>query len=76
MEIPKKQGIDIREALLAFHREYYSANLMTLVIVGQESVDQLEAWAREFFSGVPNTNANKPTWSETGLPPAFLKVSI
>jgi hypothetical protein len=28
-------GIDTRSALLKFHEEYYSANIMSLVVVGK-----------------------------------------
>ncbi|MCX2983249.1 peptidase M16 [Halieaceae bacterium IMCC14734] len=44
----------IRESLLAFYDRYYSANLMTLVVLGQESLDELEAIVRPMFGAVPN----------------------
>jgi insulysin len=44
----------IREALLEFYDRYYSANLMSLVVLGQESLDELEAMVRSQFSAVPN----------------------
>lgn len=33
--IPKQQGINVREALLAFHEKFYSANLMSLCVLGR-----------------------------------------
>ena len=42
---PAEAGIDVREALARFHRERYSANLMTAVILGQEPLDTLQQWA-------------------------------
>lgn len=56
-DIPEESGIDVRSALLDFHKRYYSANRMKLVILGKESLDVLENWTREMFNGVKNTNA-------------------
>lgn len=33
--IPKEKGINVREELLKFHEKWYSANLMTLAVLGQ-----------------------------------------
>ena len=52
--------VSVRDKLIEFYRRHYSANLMTLAIVGNNSLDELEMWAREFFSAVPNHNAPKP----------------
>jgi secreted Zn-dependent insulinase-like peptidase len=46
----------IRPDLLAFYQRYYSANLMTLVVLGNESLDQLEAAVKTRFSAVVNRN--------------------
>lgn len=35
VEIPKAQGINVREELLKFHDKYYSANLMNLVVLSK-----------------------------------------
>ncbi len=42
-----------REELLAFHRNHYSADRMALALLGRAGLDQLEAWAREYFSAIP-----------------------
>lgn len=49
-----------RDALLQFHRQWYSANLMTLCVVGKQSLDQLQEWVQELFSDVPNSNCAPP----------------
>eukprot|EP00047_Mylnosiga_fluctuans_P018363 m.70194 g.70194 ORF g.70194 m.70194 type:complete len:850 (+) comp7579_c0_seq2:7-2556(+) len=54
---PQAAGIDVRQALLDFHARHYSSNMMSLVLIGRESLDQLQELAIEMFSGVPNTNA-------------------
>eukprot|EP01127_Copromyxa_protea_P015714 TRINITY_DN456_c0_g1_i2.p1 TRINITY_DN456_c0_g1~~TRINITY_DN456_c0_g1_i2.p1 ORF type:complete len:1114 (+),score=210.50 TRINITY_DN456_c0_g1_i2:848-4189(+) len=74
--LPKEKGLDVRKALLEFHQQYYSSNLMTLVIVGKEPVDTLEQWANEFFAKVPNKNAVKPSWTTIPLPSNYLKKYI
>lgn len=53
-EIPKSQGVDVREKLLEFYNRCYSANLMKLCILGREDLDTLSEWAFELFKDVPN----------------------
>lgn len=33
--IPKQKGINVRERLLEFHEKYYSANIMSLCVLGE-----------------------------------------
>lgn len=33
--IPKEKGISVRDALLEFHKKYYSSNIMGLSILGK-----------------------------------------
>lgn len=44
----------VRDDLLKFYEQHYSANTMTLVILGRESLPELQAMAEQFFSAVPN----------------------
>ncbi|GBP10042.1 Insulin-degrading enzyme [Eumeta japonica] len=32
---PKQRGVDVRQELLLFHRTWYSANIMTLIVLGK-----------------------------------------
>ena len=50
----------IRDIVIAFYEKYYSANLMSLVIYGKESIDELKIWAVELFSGVVNKDIEMP----------------
>ena len=50
----KQEGI--REALLNFHKTWYSSNLMKLCISANHSLEIMESWVREMFAGVPNKN--------------------
>ena len=34
-EIPAQENIDIRELLLEFHTNYYSANILKVVVLGR-----------------------------------------
>ena len=63
---PAEKGIDTRENLLSFHKEYYSANNMRLAVVGKEPLDTLQAWVTQRFEGVRNTE--RPVPSFEGMP--------
>ncbi|CAG2173523.1 unnamed protein product, partial [Oppiella nova] len=39
-EIPIAKGIDVRQELLSFHERWYSANIMSLVVLGKEGPKQ------------------------------------
>ncbi|KAJ3307410.1 Insulinase (Peptidase M16) [Kappamyces sp. JEL0829] len=57
---PKALGINVRDALLAFHAKYYSANIMKLVILGKEPLDTLKQWGREKFSAIETKGLDPP----------------
>jgi insulysin len=42
-----------QEELLTFYRNHYSADRMALALIGRATLDQLESWAREYFSAIP-----------------------
>ncbi|OUW62229.1 MAG: hypothetical protein CBD58_02135 [bacterium TMED198] len=43
-----------RRVLVDFYNRYYSSNIMCLSLLGSDSIEQLESWAREYFSEVEN----------------------
>lgn len=49
----------IRDELLRFYKEHYSANIMALAVVGKEPLPVLRQWVREKFSRVPNTGKSR-----------------
>ncbi|MDG1164712.1 MAG: insulinase family protein [Porticoccaceae bacterium] len=49
-------GRPVRDDLLAIYKKYYSANLMKLVVLGKESLDELEAMVVPRFEIVANNN--------------------
>lgn len=59
---PRERGVDIRGEFILFHSKHYSANLMKLVVLGRESLDELESWVGDLFAGVPNKNLPQNQW--------------
>jgi insulysin len=62
-------GGTTRDELLAFYRAHYSANQMTLAVVGKAGLDQLEQWARTYFSPIKNHNLKPIDYPSDYLPP-------
>ncbi|KAF1937421.1 putative metalloprotease [Clathrospora elynae] len=65
-EEPVSRGVDIRKRFIEFHEAHYSANCMKLVVLGRESLQELESWVQELFSDVPNKNRHRLRWD--GIP--------
>ncbi|CAG8979190.1 hypothetical protein HYALB_00000326 [Hymenoscyphus albidus] len=64
---PEARGVDVRQKFMDFHEKHYSANRMKLVILGRESLDELEEWAADLFAGVRNKDLPQNRW-ETEVP--------
>lgn len=75
-EEPRARGVDIRQELLKFHAEYYSANMMKLVVIGRESAEQLTRWVVEKFSSVPNKGNAAPQFPNSPLGPEQLGTQV
>ncbi len=60
-------GIE-RSEFMDFFDRHYSANQMALSMTGTASLDQMEAWAREYFSPIENKNVERITFAERFLP--------
>ncbi|XP_066956310.1 insulin-degrading enzyme [Macrobrachium rosenbergii] len=61
--LPKEKGINVRDHLLEFHNKWYSSNIMSLVVLGKESLDELQGMVIDLFSGVVNKNVTVPEWT-------------
>ncbi|KAI9781095.1 MAG: Insulinase (Peptidase M16) [Peltula sp. TS41687] len=61
---PKERGVEVRTEFMKFHEQSYSANLMKLVVLGRESLDDLESWVVELFSCIRNKHLPKNRWDE------------
>ncbi len=57
------------DELLAFYQTHYSAGNMTLAITGKASLDQLEQWARTYFSPIVNRHLTLAPLPADYLPP-------
>jgi secreted Zn-dependent insulinase-like peptidase len=69
-------GDDIREDLLAFHRQHYSANLMTLVVFGRQGLDELEAMVRPRFEGIEDRDSRARKTAPALFAPGRLPMEI
>ncbi|KAG8188554.1 hypothetical protein JTE90_007162 [Oedothorax gibbosus] len=61
---PKSKGVDIRDELLKFHENFYSSNIMGLVIYGKETLEELTDIVVPLFSSVINKNVKMPEWKD------------
>lgn len=55
-----RPGAPVRDELLKFYDAHYSANLMTLVVIGREPLDELQSMVAKRFADVPNKNRAAP----------------
>jgi insulysin len=55
----------VRDDLLQFYSDYYSADRMTLAVVAPQSIQQLESWVTEYFSAIPKRTTVKPNEIDT-----------
>ncbi|RLN98317.1 hypothetical protein BBJ28_00005129 [Nothophytophthora sp. Chile5] len=67
-EQPEQAGVNVREHILAFYERYYSANIMKLVVCGEDTLDELEQWVTASFSAIPNKQVAVPTFEACGPP--------
>lgn len=56
--------MDVRQKFMDFHAKHYSANRMKLVVLGRESLDELEEWAADLFAGVRNKELAQNRWED------------
>jgi insulysin len=54
--------------LRAFYNKYYSANVMSLCMLSNQSLDAMEAMAREKFSAIKNKNLTPPKFDPDFMP--------
>ncbi|KAK8154267.1 a-pheromone processing metallopeptidase Ste23 [Phyllosticta citribraziliensis] len=74
---PLARGVKIRDEFIKFYETHYSANRMKLVVLGRESLDELESWVSQMFSEVKNKNLPRNRWdSEQPLTEKELQTQI
>lgn len=62
--IPTKKNIDIRELLLRFHDEYYSADIMSVAVLSRETINELEKIVVPLFADVINKKVTVPVYKD------------
>ena len=67
--------VNVRERLLEWYREHYSANLMKLSMISTASLDELERLTLLEYSAIPNQNLTAPLFSVSPLTTNELDVS-
>ncbi len=63
---------DVRTDLVKFYRTHYSADQMGLVVLGNQSLDQLNAWVTAKFSAIPRRPIAKSTPTPAMFAPGTL----
>ncbi|XP_044152189.1 insulin-degrading enzyme isoform X2 [Bufo gargarizans] len=61
---PTQEGLDVRQELLKFHSTYYSSNLMSICVLGRETLDELTELLVKLFAEVENKNVPVPEFPE------------
>jgi len=61
---------------MSYHRSYYSANLMSVAVLGSETLDELQAVVEEMFLDVENRDVEAPIWTENPYGPNELQTRI
>ena len=64
------------KSLREFHKRYYSANIMKLILVGNESPRKLKRMAKKYFGSIKNTNASRDLIDAKAYLPENLKKNI
>ena len=81
---PAAAGIDVRAALLEHYKRFYSANLMTLSVLGRAPLDELERMVTgaavdagcgvaSDFGAVPDTRQHESAPLHVGAPPGWAR---
>ena len=59
---PKAKGVDPRAELLKFHAQHYSSNVMSVCMVGKESLEDLQQIAITRFGDVATNGRERYSW--------------
>ncbi|CAI4047023.1 hypothetical protein SKDZ_12G4150 [Saccharomyces kudriavzevii ZP591] len=74
--LPKENGQNVRDELLQFHNNFYSANLMKLCILGREDLDTLSDWTYNLFKDISNNDREIPHYAEPIMQSEYLQKII
>lgn len=57
-DLPLSKGVDVRQELVDFHDRHYRASAMQLVVLGRQSLDELQQMVVTSFSDVAPAKAS------------------
>lgn len=55
-----KEGSTLHDELLAFYQNYYSANMMKLVLISPQPLPEMQLLAQRFFADIENKDIDSP----------------
>jgi insulysin len=58
-KIPEREGINLLKEMKNYYSSHYSSNLMSLVIIGNATLSQLDEWAKKKFSPIKNNRIER-----------------
>ncbi|OCG68702.1 pitrilysin [Gilliamella sp. Imp1-6] len=71
-----KPSSKLQDALVTFHKDYYSSNIMVGVIYSNQSINKLAKLAQNTFGKIPNKNINAPIVDKPAITPNVLSKQI
>ncbi|MWN89484.1 pitrilysin [Gilliamella sp. Pra-s65] len=71
-----KENSKLQDALVNFHKDYYSANIMVGVMYSNQSINKLAKLAENSFGKIPNKNINAPIVDKPAITPNVLNKQI
>ncbi|GAA5870391.1 hypothetical protein JCM1840_004712 [Sporobolomyces johnsonii] len=75
-EEPKTRGENVRDRLLEWYGQHYSANLMKLAVLSSQSLDELTDIVISEYSNIPNANHEAPVFPVSPISPAEAQTEI
>ena len=71
-----RENHTVREKLIKFYENYYSASVMTLAVLGSQSLDELEGWVREKFSDIPDNGVSPARFEQPYFNSAMMPLRL
>ncbi len=72
----RDRDVSARETLVRFYKQHYSANIMALVVLGRESLDQLENMVTERFSQIPDRDLVEQLFAQQYMDPTLMPARL
>lgn len=66
-DFPSQQGVDVRQCLLDYYKEHYTANRMSLVVMSGEDASSMASCIEKIFSEIPPGATPRPRFDDMHL---------